>query len=162
MFFLLFHTLSTVDIRSHSFMARSQNITISIVSSLALHLVIDFPFVFPNHSSYRLTFKKMLSCFHFLFAHSARLWFPKICTNVAHVNFTFRILAISSASQCFIYSFFPNSLPFQNLNFFIVAIFFSASLLINPPILIFSSFQGWGQVQYLYLVLVLKYIFIST
>ena len=24
------------------------------------------------------------------------------------------------------------------------------------------SYQGWGQVQYLYLVLVLKYIFIST
>ena len=29
-------------------------------------------------------------------------------------------------------------------------------------ILYSSAYQGWGQVQYLYLVLVLKYIFIST
>ena len=55
MFFILPHTVFTVDIRSHFFIVRLQYITISVVSSLALHLVIDFPLYFPiTLPSYRL------------------------------------------------------------------------------------------------------------
>ena len=126
---LLLTPFSTVDIRSHSFMARSQYITISIVSSLVLHLVIEFPLYFPiilptaSHSKRCSVVSN--SCLHTLHYSG----FPKFAPMLHMFNFTFRILAISSALQCFIYSFSPNSLPFKISTF---------SLLLSSSQLLFS------------------------